>query len=86
MFIKKAIAIDTIWTDALNFLGQAWWIEISTTQPHCTYYFGPFANASKAKLATKGYIKDLETESAQGIQTQVKRGKPNQLTIDHDID
>jgi Domain of unknown function (DUF1816) len=85
MFIKKAMEIDTIWTDALNFLGQAWWVEISTVQPHCTYYFGPFANVMGAELATKDYIQDLESEFAQGIQSQIKRCKPNQLTIDHDI-
>lgn len=85
MFIKKAMEIDTIWTGALNFLGQAWWIEISTAQPYCTYYFGPFANAMGAKLAAKDYINDLEGEFAQGIQAQVKRCKPNQLTINHDI-
>ncbi len=74
--------IAAIWADILNFLGQAWWIEISTVQPRCIYYFGPFANAIQAKVATPGYIKDLESESAQGIAAQVKRAQPHQLTID----
>jgi Domain of unknown function (DUF1816) len=82
---KIAMKILTIWTNALNFLGRAWWIEVLTTQPKCTYYFGPFAYIEEAKEAIKDYIEDLESESAQGIQTKIKRCKPNQLTIDHDV-
>jgi Domain of unknown function (DUF1816) len=78
--------ITVIWTDILNFLGQAWWVEILTTQPQCTYYFGPFANIKEASLATPGYVEDLESESAQNIQTYLKRCKPSILTIFHGVD
>jgi hypothetical protein len=71
-----------IWTDILNFTGQAWWIKILTTQPNCTYYFGPFAYKKEANIAIAGYVEDLESELAQGIQTQVKRCKPVYLTIE----
>jgi hypothetical protein len=27
---------------------QPWWIEITTTQPKCLYYFGPFESFSEA--------------------------------------
>ena len=77
--------IGEIWTNTLNFLGQAWWIEISTAQPKCTYYFGPFVDEKEAESAMKGYVEDLESESAQGIQAVVKRCKPERLTIDHDM-
>ncbi len=77
--------IAEIWTNTLDLLGQAWWIEISTTQPKCTYYFGPFADGKEAELAMQGYIEDLESESAQGIQALIKRCKPERLTIDHDM-
>jgi hypothetical protein len=77
--------IAAIWTDILNFLGRAWWIEVLTTQPQCTYYFGPFADGKAANMAIQGYIEDLENESAQGIKTQVKRCKPDRLTIDGDL-
>jgi hypothetical protein len=77
--------IEEIWTNTLDFLGQAWWIEVSTTQPKCTYYFGPFADVKEAESAMKGYIEDLEGESAQGIRAVVKRCKPERLTIDHDM-
>ena len=79
-----ATKILDIWTDTLDCCGRAWWIEVLTVQPNCTYYFGPFVNATQAEGAVKDYVEDLENESAQGIQIQVKRCKPVRLTIDHD--
>jgi Domain of unknown function (DUF1816) len=76
--------IGEIWTNALDLVGQAWWVEIATADPKCVYYFGPFANAQMANLAQAGYIADLQSEQAQIIQVQVKRCKPSQLTIDGD--
>jgi Domain of unknown function (DUF1816) len=78
---KITTQISEIWTDVLDVVGQAWWVEVLTTQPRCTYYFGPFADANQATVATVGYIEDLESESAQGIRSQVKRCKPAQLTV-----
>jgi Domain of unknown function (DUF1816) len=74
--------ISEIWIDIMNFLGQAWWVEISTTQPKCTYYFGPFTAEQEAYIERDGYVEDLKSESAQGIQTQVSRCKPISLTIE----
>jgi Domain of unknown function (DUF1816) len=82
---KMAMSISTVWIDTLDFFGRAWWIKIFTTHPRCTYYFGPFGGVLEAEIQMKGYIKDLESESAEGIQTQIQRGKPTQLTIDHEI-
>jgi Domain of unknown function (DUF1816) len=77
--------IVEIGTDLLNFLGQAWWIEIETLQPKCTYFFGPFINRNVANLSISGYLEDLESESALGIKTYIKRCKPTVLTIDEDF-
>jgi Domain of unknown function (DUF1816) len=84
--------MNTIWNNlkeaainSFNALGLAWWVEIVTQNPRCTYYFGPFLSSADAKVATKGYIEDLETEGAQGIQVNVKRCKPNDLTIADDL-
>ena len=74
-----------IGTDILNFLGQAWWIEVKTIQPKCIYYFGPFIDRNSANLSISGYVEDLEGESAQGIYTYVKRCKPLELTIYEDL-
>jgi hypothetical protein len=76
--------IQDIWSSALHLVGQAWWVEITTERPHCTYYFGPFATAVEADEAKPGYIEDLESELAQGIQVAIVRCKPTQLTIEHE--
>jgi hypothetical protein len=76
--------IQDIWSSALHLMGQAWWVEITTDRPHCTYYFGPFATAVEADEAKAGYIEDLESESAQGMQVAIKRCKPVQMTIDYE--
>ncbi|NJN85356.1 MAG: DUF1816 domain-containing protein [Leptolyngbyaceae cyanobacterium SL_7_1] len=73
-----------IWTDILQTLGQAWWIEVMTEAPRCTYYFGPFSSHEEAQDETAGYLEDLTIEGAQGIKTEIKRCKPGQLTIDEE--
>lgn len=65
----------------LQFLGLAFWVEIITENPNCTYYFGPFISNQEASAAKDGYVEDLEIEGAQGISVSVKRCKPTNLTI-----
>ncbi|MFW6358003.1 MAG: DUF1816 domain-containing protein [Chroococcales cyanobacterium] len=65
----------------LDLIGWAYWVEVITDTPNCTYYFGPFATAKEAKMAQSGYIEDLESEGAQGISVSIKRCKPTDLTI-----
>jgi len=60
---------------------QDWWIEITTIDPVCTYYFGDFSSLSTAQTALPGYIEDLKDEGAQGIQVSIKRYNPDKLTI-----
>ncbi|WP_035991123.1 DUF1816 domain-containing protein [Leptolyngbya sp. KIOST-1] len=70
-------------------LGQSkdWWVEIKTSQPTCTYYFGPFDSESEAYAAKGGYIEDLEQEGAQNIQVNVQLcSRPEQLTITSEWD
>lgn len=62
-------------------LNPAWWAEITTTKPRCTYYFGPFQNDLEAKEAYPGYVEDLDREGATGILVVIKRCKPEVLTI-----
>lgn len=69
----------------LNFFGLAWWIEIITQKPKCTYYFGPFLTAKEADLAKTGYLEDLEIEGAIGIDVFIKRCKPKKLTVEDDL-
>lgn len=84
--------MKTFWNDIkenlTNFfhsLGWAWWVEIVTQNPRCTYYFGPFLSSKEADAAKAGYVEDLEQEGAQGIVVQIKRCKPNNLTISEDL-
>lgn len=65
----------------LEFLGLAWWVEIVTDSPSCTYYFGPFASSQEAEAEKMGYVEDLEQEGAKGIRVAIKRCKPAELTI-----
>ncbi|MBR8832799.1 MAG: DUF1816 domain-containing protein [Stigonema ocellatum SAG 48.90 = DSM 106950] len=83
--------MKTIWNTSKEFLinafhsvGLAWWVEVVTQKPRCTYYFGPFLSSADAKEAIRGYLEDLEHEGAQGIIVNVKRCKPNALTIADD--
>ena len=73
--------MNEIWISILESVGLAWWVEVETNAPACTYYFGPFASAQEAKSAKPGYILDLEEEGAQGFQVVIKRCKPSRLTI-----
>lgn len=68
-------------TKILQFLGLAFWVEIVTENPNCTYYFGPFSTEQEAMSLRAGYIEDLENEGAQGISVSIKRCKPTDLTI-----
>jgi Domain of unknown function (DUF1816) len=82
---KLSTKILNMWTDTLNACRQAWWIEIFTAQPKCTYYFGPFAGAQEAHVASKGFVEDLQSETAQGIKIKIDRHcQPDLLTIEHD--
>lgn len=62
----------------------AWWVEIKTTTPRCTYYFGPFASAKEAHLSHYGYVEDLMGEKAHGIGVEIKQLQPRSLTIEED--
>ncbi len=70
----------------LNFLGLAYWVEITTDKPKCTYYFGPFLDRKEAEIAREGYIEDLKNEGARGITIDLKRLKPDILTISQELE
>lgn len=63
-----------------NQLSLAWWVEIKTSFPTCTYFFGPFLSREEAEVALPGYVEDLKAEQAQNIVTHIQRCKPTQLT------
>jgi len=59
----------------------AWWVEITTVQPYCTYFFGPFESRQEAELFLPGYIEDIEQEGCEKIGIQLKQCKPQELTV-----
>ncbi|MBR8831022.1 MAG: hypothetical protein N5P05_001965 [Chroococcopsis gigantea SAG 12.99] len=65
----------------LDLLGLAFWVEIKTDYPRCTYYFGPFLGNAAAAKAQAGYIEDLQAEGSQGINVKISRCKPKDLTV-----
>jgi Domain of unknown function (DUF1816) len=69
----------------LEVFGFAWWVEITTESPRCTYYFGPFANQTEAEAASLGYVEDLKQEGATGFSLNIARMKPGELTIADDL-
>ena len=66
--------------ELINHLGLAWWVEVKTSFPTCTYFFGPFLSHQEAEEALPGYVKDLKAEQAKNIVTHIQRCKPIQLT------
>jgi hypothetical protein len=72
-------------TNLLNLVGLAWWVEITTETPRCTYYFGPFSDYKSAEMSKAGYLEDLQQEGAEGISVEIKRCKPVELTIADDL-
>lgn len=79
--MKLANIIEDAFTSGLEQVGLAWWIQIVTTNPKCTYYFGPFMSAKEAEMARSGYVEDLEAEAAEGISVQIYQCQPKELTI-----
>ncbi|NBD17408.1 MAG: DUF1816 domain-containing protein [Cyanobacteria bacterium] len=64
----------------LEFFGKAWWVEIKTKSPKCTYYFGPFVRKRSAEQAKPGYVEDLQGEEALITSVDIKRCQPTILT------
>lgn len=76
--------MNEFFLDVANFFGLAWWVEVVTETPRCTYYFGPFGRRLDAEAMQRGYVEDLRSEGAGSIVATVKRCKPQQLTIVED--
>ena len=61
-----------------------WWVEINTTVPCCTYYFGPFNSKKEAQLSRTDYAEDLYQQQARGIVAVVKQCPSDLLTVFQD--
>lgn len=83
---KRSMSLAGQFASLLNRLGLAWWIEVTTQEPSCVYYFGPFTSSKEAEADLPGFLEDLQHEHAQGIQAVVKRCQPSELTIFDDVE
>jgi hypothetical protein len=63
---------------------KPWWIEVTTAQPACTYYFGPYAKKAEAVSSQGGFVEDLLAENAAGIHVNIEPMQPEHLTIVYD--
>ncbi len=63
---------------------KPWWIEIHTTKPLFTYYFGPFNSFREAQRHQPGYIKDLLQKKPLGVSVKLTQTNPTLLTIIED--
>jgi len=62
---------------------KKWWIEINTSLPRCTYYFGPFDSCFDAVEHQDGYVQDLVEEGSREITVKIKKCRPQALTIEY---
>ncbi|PSN19415.1 hypothetical protein C7271_07410 [filamentous cyanobacterium CCP5] len=59
----------------------SWWIKVTTYQPACTYFFGPFESRNEAIWHQPGFLEDLQAEQPMGLMVDFFRGEPEALTI-----
>jgi hypothetical protein len=78
--------VKDMFTQLLEQLGIAVWIEVATDLPRCTYYFGPFSSFPEAEAALPGYKEDLEAEGAIVVGLVTRRCKPDRLTICDEVE
>lgn len=81
MFSEIVSRFKTIANSVIGKFLQPYWIEITTMDPECKYYFGPFDDYREAREMQGGYIEDLIEEKASGIAVEIKRCLPVRLTI-----
>ena len=61
---------------------EAWWLRVTTKEPCCEYYFGPFSQRCDVAIRRGGFIKDLYDEGATQIETEILWYRPTELTIE----
>lgn len=78
--------MKNFFSSLFSFFSSSWWVKITTAEPDCIYYFGPFDKETEAKQSTPGYVEDLEGEGAQNIQISFQQSaKPEKLTIEAEV-
>lgn len=82
VFTIYSLALGSVFYYLNQPCNRNWWLKITTANPFCVYYFGPFPNEKDAKGNVSGYREDLESEQAQIVQVVINQTvPPAQLTI-----
>ncbi|MGC1309475.1 MAG: DUF1816 domain-containing protein [Phormidesmis sp.] len=75
--------MKNFFSNLFGLFSTPWWVKITTAEPSCIYYFGPFDSEAEAIAAKPGYVEDLKGEGAQQIQTSLHHGsEPKELTVE----
>ncbi|MEL6899746.1 MAG: DUF1816 domain-containing protein [Cyanobacteria bacterium J06606_4] len=75
--------MKNFFSSLFSFFSNQWWVKITTAEPNCIYFFGPFDDEAEAIQAKPGYIEDLQQEGALQIQTSLHNmSEPKELTIE----
>ncbi|MGI0485796.1 DUF1816 domain-containing protein [Pantanalinema rosaneae CENA516] len=62
-----------------------WWVEATTSDPNCVYYFGPFPNSEEASDMCPDYVQALTKQGEQRINTVVKHYYPAELILSEEV-
>ena len=75
--------MKNFFSSLFGFAATPWWIKITTAEPNCIYYFGPFDSEAEALQHQPGFIEDLEGENAHQIEASLQRSEaPEKLTVE----
>lgn len=75
--------MKNFFSSLFGLFSNPWWVKITTAEPNCIYYFGPFDTQLEAAQSKAGYIEDLQQEHAQQIQSMIEQiAEPKELTIE----
>ncbi|MBV5261129.1 DUF1816 domain-containing protein [Synechococcus moorigangaii CMS01] len=82
IFTVYSLALGSVFYYLKQPYSRDWWLKITTINPFCVYYFGPFPSEKVARCHVAGYQEDLEQEQAQITQIVLNQTMPPaQLTI-----
>ena len=75
--------MKNFFSSLFDFFSTPWWVKITTAEPNCVYYFGPFNSEEEAIQHQPGFIEDLQQENARDIRAAIQRcATPAQLTVE----
>ncbi|ANV84545.1 hypothetical protein AWQ21_09205 [Picosynechococcus sp. PCC 7003] len=82
IFAVYSLALGSVFYYLNQPYNRDWWLKVTTMNPFCVYYFGPFSSEKIARCHLAGYQEDLEREQAKITQVVLNQTMPPaQLTI-----